>query len=127
MTSLTKRPISGLVFVRLGTLVFVACSRGQRKYQQALIPTVEDSDGYQALSVVLNALSVQMKSETITIPTRTLSSHRVREIQAACSGIAEEFNSASEDFDRSCRRFRREADSRNRFGGGHLWKPMGLW
>ena len=73
----------------------------QKKIQKRPPPVYEDHDGYEVLSVVLNARSLKWKNETVRIDPRTAPSKSVAEIKAQCSGIPTEFQSASEDFDKN--------------------------
>jgi hypothetical protein len=78
---------------------FAANGSAQTKKREAA-RVYEDRDGYEVLSVLLNALSVTRKNETVRIDPRMASGKGVAEIKAQCSGIPAEFQAASEDFDK---------------------------
>jgi hypothetical protein len=73
---------------------------GQTKIKEDHPPSYQDRDGYEVLSVLLNAQGVARKNDTIRIDALTASGERVAEIKAQCSGIPAEFVSASEDFEK---------------------------
>ena len=71
----------------------------QTKSQKQKLSVYDDRDGYEVLSVLLNRLSVTNKNETIRISPATSAGQVVAKIKAQCSGIPDEFQGASEDFD----------------------------
>lgn len=74
--------------------------RGQTKKQAGPAPVHDERDGYDVLSVLLNALSAVYKNDTIRIDPRTAPEKYVAEMKVQCSGIPSEFQGASEDFDK---------------------------
>ncbi len=95
-----KRTAMALVVGLFGSLFCLASAHGQTKHLKNKLATYDDRDGYEVLSVLLNAQSDKWKNETITIDPRTPLGRAVAEIKAECSGIPAEFQAASEDFDR---------------------------
>jgi hypothetical protein len=95
-----KRTAMALVVGFFGSLFCLASTHAQPKHLKNKLATYDDHDGYEVLSVLLNAQSDKWKNETITIGPRTALGRAVAEIKAECSGIPAEFQAASEDFDR---------------------------
>jgi hypothetical protein len=79
--------------------LFAAQEGAQTKIQNRPPPVYDDNDGYEVLSVVLNARIAKQKNETVRISSGTSSGDRVMQMRGQCSGIPAEFQSASEDFD----------------------------
>jgi hypothetical protein len=89
-----------LAVLLMSSLPFAPNGRGQTKNQKGQTSIYQDSDGYEVLSVLLNAVSVVRKNDTIRIDPHTAPGKYVAEMKAQCSGIPAEFRSASEDFDK---------------------------
>src|SRR5260370_22101675 len=93
-----KQTIMTLIVGLFGSLLCVAGMNAQTKNQSGQTPIYQDRDGYQVLSVLLNARSDEWKNGTIEINPRTASGKAVAEIKAQCTGIPTEFQAASQDF-----------------------------
>jgi hypothetical protein len=91
-----KRAPVALTVGLIGSLLFVVGAHGQTKIKKDPLPFYEDRDGYEVLSVLLNARAEKL----IRIAPRTASPSHVAAIKAQCAGIPPEFQGASEDFDK---------------------------
>ena len=89
-----------MTIVSVCLLLIAASTRSQTREHPVQVPAYEDRDGYEVLSVLLASLSVVRKNDMIKIDPRTSSGRGVEEIKAHCSGIPEEFQGASGDFDK---------------------------
>jgi hypothetical protein len=95
-----NRRMMGLAVLLMSSLPFAPNGHGQTKNQRGQMPIYDDRDGYDVLSVLLNALSVVRKNDTIRIDPRTAPEKYVAEMKVQCSGIPSEFQGASENFDK---------------------------
>jgi len=94
------KPATMMLVAGLFCSLMCVDTHAQTKNEKNRMAIYDDRDGYEVLSVLLNARSDVWKNETITIDPRTALGREVAEIKAECSGIPAEFQAASQDFDK---------------------------
>src|SRR5258708_37120912 len=90
-----NRRMMALAVLLMSSLPFAPNGRGQTKNQKGQASLYQDSEGYEAISVLLNAVSVVRKNDTIRIDPRTAPGKYVAAMKARCSRTPAEFQSTS--------------------------------
>jgi hypothetical protein len=80
---------------------FLPVSNAQTKPKQNQLLPYDDTDGYQVLSVIINAETKDLRGDPVSIFYRTVSEEGSREVRLQCSNsFPKEFQGALDDFDK---------------------------
>ena len=92
------------------TLVFfyfftsLPASNAQNKPKKNQQPSYDDTDGYFVLSAIIDTVTKNLKSGSVSIFHQTVSEGAYKEVRAQCSSkFPQEFQSALEDFDKKAK------------------------
>ncbi|GAC1631862.1 MAG: hypothetical protein NVS9B14_04360 [Candidatus Acidiferrum sp.] len=84
----------------------ILCPKGEvtlNHFQKVPTPDYEDREGYEVLSVLLNAKSREWKNEIVRIYSQTAVGQRIFDIEKDCSPTPREFREAFRDFNQKAK------------------------